>query len=90
MVPVTKMPATTIEDFSTKLADIMEVDQVRPEDVLKEFGEWDSLTVLSVISMIHGCHGVSLSASDIRHVDTVQALHDLVSIKAALKFAEQE
>jgi acyl carrier protein len=85
-MPATKTPTTTIEDFSTKLADIMEVDEVRPEDVLKEFGEWDSLTVLSVISMIHGSHGVSLSASDLRQVDTVQALHDLV----ALKSAEQE
>ena len=76
---------TTIEDFSHKLADIMEVDEVRPADVLKEFGEWDSLTVLSVISMIHSTEGVSLSAADIRQVDTVQALHDLVALKASLK-----
>jgi len=76
---------TTIEDFKNKLADIMEIDEVKPDDVLKDFGEWDSLTVLSVISMIHSSDGVSLSASDMRQADTVQALHDLVELKRQLK-----
>ena len=79
------MPMTTIEDFKNKLADIMEIDEVRSGDVLKDFGEWDSLTVLSVISMIHSSDGVSLSASEMRQVETVQALHDLVALKRQLQ-----
>jgi acyl carrier protein len=66
------------DEFKVKLADILEIDEVHDSDVLRDYPEWDSLTVLSVISMIHGDYGVSLSATQIRDVVTVQSLYDLI------------
>jgi len=70
-----------VDDFNRKLAEIMEVDEVRPNDVLTNFAEWDSLTVLSVICMIHTDFGVSLSAIDIKEVGTPEGLYQLVGQK---------
>jgi acyl carrier protein len=67
-----------MHEFKVKLADILEIDEVRDADVLSDFPEWDSLTVLSVISLIHSDYGVSLSATQIRKVVTVQSLYELV------------
>ena len=41
-----------MEEFNRELAEILEVDDVRPADVLATFEAWDSLSVLSVIVMI--------------------------------------
>jgi len=70
-----------LKDLNYELAAIMEVDQVNSTDVLRDFPEWDSLTVLSVISMIHTNYGVCLSASDMRGVDTPDTLYHLVTQK---------
>jgi acyl carrier protein len=67
-----------MDEFKVKLADILEIDKVRDGDVLRDYPEWDSLTVLSVISMIHTDYGVSLSAAQIRDVITAQSLYDLI------------
>jgi len=64
----------TIESFYSELAAIMEVDEVLPESVLSEFIEWDSLTVLSVIAMVHKQHGLRLHASDLKGLETAQDL----------------
>ena len=72
-----------MEHLNQELALIMEVDEVNAGDVLRDFPEWDSLTVLSVISMIHVNYGVSLSANDIRGIDTPQALYELIGTKRA-------
>ena len=69
------------ESFYHKLAEILEVDEVQADDVLRDFPEWDSLTVLSVIAMVHTDHGVSLSAEDLRQADTAQALYELTDRK---------
>jgi acyl carrier protein len=67
-----------MHEFKVKLADILEIDEVQDADVLSDFPEWDSLTVLSVISLIHSDYGVSLSSTQIRNVVTVQSLYELV------------
>ncbi len=67
-----------MDNFNAKVADILEIDEVHDNDVLRDFPEWDSLSVLSLIAMVHADYGVSLSANDIRNVDTVQSLHKLI------------
>jgi acyl carrier protein len=67
-----------MEEFKVKLAAIMELDVVQDNDVLRDFPEWDSLTVLSVISMIYADYGKSLSADGMRKVVTVKSLYDLI------------
>jgi acyl carrier protein len=63
-----------MESFYSELAAIMEVDEVRPDSVLGEFIEWDSLTVLSVIAMVHKEYGLRLHAANLKGLDTAQDL----------------
>ena len=44
-------PSKTIDPYE-KLAEIFEVDHVKPDDVLDQFEVWDSLTVLAICSCI--------------------------------------
>ena len=39
-----------MDEFYTNLVDIFEVDEVNPDSVLRDFENWDSLTVLSVLA----------------------------------------
>ena len=43
-----------MESVYAKLAEILEVDEVKPDDVLKNFDNWDSLTVLVVLDGLRG------------------------------------
>lgn len=70
-----------MESFYLSLAEIMEVDQVKADDVLRDFPEWDSLTVLSMIAMVHQQYSLRLTAGDLRSVETAQDLRDLIAEK---------
>lgn len=67
-----------METFLSKLAEILEVDEVRPSSVLRDFAEWDSLSALSVIAMLHSDYGVSVGASDLKNASTAEDLYELV------------
>lgn len=67
-----------MDEFYIKLADILEVDAVQPDDVLADFETWDSLTVLSVIAIIDEYYGVNLNAEDLKGVNTVKDLVNLI------------
>ena len=70
-----------MEEIYGKLADILQVDEVKPTDVLASFEEWDSLSVLSVVAMADAHYGVNLSAKELLGVSTAQALVELISQK---------
>lgn len=70
-----------MEEFFGKLADILEVDEVKPTDALEDFEEWDSLSVLSVIAMIDAKYGVNLTAADLKGIGTAEALYALIGAK---------
>lgn len=40
-----------MEELKKKLEDILDVETVNDEDALEEFDYWDSLAILSIISM---------------------------------------
>ena len=70
-----------MEQFYEQLAEALELDNVTAGDVLADFEEWDSLSVLSVIAMIGRNYGVHLTARDIRQVTTAEQLRDLILAK---------
>jgi acyl carrier protein len=70
-----------MEEFKRELAEILEVDDVRPGDVLTAFETWDSLSALSVIVMIERDYKVTLSGSEMKGAKTVQDLYELVTQK---------
>ena len=68
--------------FYSKLADIFEVDDVKPDSVLRDYDNWDSLTVISIMAM-DLTYGVSISADDLLTITTVGELADTIAAKRA-------
>jgi len=66
-------------NFLNKLAEILEVDEVKREDVLEEFENWDSLTVLSIVATLDANYGLNLTSGDLKKVKTVGELADKIS-----------
>jgi acyl carrier protein len=67
-----------MNDFLTKLASILEVEQMGAADELKAFPQWDSLSILSVIAMLDADYQVNLSAADFGPVKSAGDLWALV------------
>ncbi|HZR21633.1 MAG TPA: acyl carrier protein [Verrucomicrobiae bacterium] len=63
-----------MDDFYSKLADILEVETVKPDDVLREFENWDSLTALSILATLDANYGINLSTAELRDIKTVAEL----------------
>lgn len=72
-----------MDTFYADLAEIMEIEEIEAQSVLRDFAEWDSLTVLSLIARVRTEYGLTLSANDLRPVETAKDLHDLIE-KGAL------
>jgi acyl carrier protein len=70
-----------MNEFLTKIANILEENAVKETDELKAFAQWDSLAVLSVIAMLDANYGVNLRAADFEPVSTVGDLWNLVQSK---------
>jgi acyl carrier protein len=68
-------------EFYQRLAEILDVEAVQPENVLKDFDGWDSLAILSVLAMADAKYGVSIKADEIRSVISAQDLANLVEAK---------
>jgi acyl carrier protein len=68
-------------EFYQRLAAILDLEAVKPEDVLKSFESWDSLAVLSVLAMADSKYGVSIKAEEIRSIVTAADLATLVESK---------
>jgi acyl carrier protein len=54
---------------------------VNENDVLGDFQEWDSLSVLSTIAMLDAKYGVNVTAMDLKDVQTVADLWNLTQAK---------
>jgi acyl carrier protein len=67
-----------MNDFYIKLADFLEVDEVKPSDILANFETWDSLTVLSIIAMIDSDYGVNMNGEDFKEIKTAEDLRNYV------------
>ena len=73
---------SNMNEFCSKVADVLDVPQVSETDVLADFPEWDSLSVLSVVAMLDSNYGVNLSATDLKGIRTVADLWDLIQSRA--------
>lgn len=67
--------------FYEQLAQILDLEEVKPENVLKDFETWDSLAVLSVLAMADSKYGVTIKAEEIRSVVTAVDLANMVEAK---------
>jgi acyl carrier protein len=68
-------------EFYQRLAAILDIEEVKPENVLKDYEQWDSLAILSVLAMADSQYGVTIRADEIRQVVTAGDLAALVEAK---------
>lgn len=62
-----------MEEKLALIADALDADEelIKPETVLEELEEWDSMAVIAVISMLDKKHKVQLKADQIKGLKTV-------------------
>ncbi len=67
-----------MENFYDEFAEILEVDEVKREDLLDDYEGWDSLGLLSTQIMAEESYGVKISNDDIKGLATVGDIEDLI------------
>ena len=67
--------------FYEQLAQILDIEEVKPDNILKDFETWDSLAILSVLAMADAKYSVTIKADEIRSVVTALDLANLVEAK---------
>ena len=63
------------------LAQKLEVDSIGQDEVLADYPEWDSLTVLAFLAAAHAEFGIVVSSEEISQVRTAGDLERLVESK---------
>lgn len=67
-----------MNEFYERLAGVLDLDAVKPGDVMEDLPDWDSLTAFTVIAMIGSRFGVHLTARDLKSLSTAQDLNNFV------------
>lgn len=73
-----------INDFVVNFAnqfDDTELEVFAPETSFRELEEWSSLTGLAVLNMIAKKYEVKITPAELKSVETVEALYNLVASK---------
>ena len=73
-----------IQEFVVNFAeqfDDTEMDVFTPETAFRELEEWSSLTGLAVLNMIAKKYEVKITPAELKSVETVEALYNLVAGK---------
>ncbi len=73
-----------MKDLHNRIAEVLDVEAVTDTDVLADFPEWDSLSVLSVIAMLDAHYGVNPTASELRNMKTVGEIIDYVRARTKM------
>lgn len=69
-----------IENFAGEF-DETPMDAFTPETDYKSLDEWNSLTALSIISMVDDVYGKTITGADLRNHTTIQELANFVESK---------
>ena len=67
-----------MHEFFQKIAEIVEVEEVKEGDVLADLPQWDSLSILSLIAIIGSAYGVNLTAAVFKEAKTAGDLWRVV------------
>jgi acyl carrier protein len=70
-----------IEEFITKIEDQfddIERGKIKPDSILKESFEWNSINALIIIALIKTEYDVDIDAEDLRKSKKVQELYELI------------
>jgi acyl carrier protein len=67
-----------MEYLLEQVQDIFEVDEVSPEDILREYELWDSLSVISLLAVLDETYGINIEGTELVDVLTVSDLLSFV------------
>ena len=70
-----------MEEFITKIKELLEVEYIELQDKLESFECWDSLTILSIIALVDELYKVQISADDVENSITIGGLKELIEIR---------
>lgn len=70
-----------MQKLITKLQDILEEDNITENNILEDFEEWDSLSIITVIAFVDKEYKVNLYSKDIKSARTVKDLITLIEQK---------
>lgn len=62
-----------MEDLKTKLAEILEVDDLDITKKFVDYEEWDSLAGLSILAMLDSDYNTTMSGKEIAAFDSIEA-----------------
>lgn len=69
----------TINEFMVKLAELIEIeDGLSLDSNLKDYEEFDSMAIMSLVAFIHKNFGMQFNARQLNQVDTVESLVKLI------------
>ena len=69
-----------IENFVDQFDDL-EISEVTPNSVMRDFEEWSSMIGLSLLNMAEKSYGVQLTFDELKKAITVQDLFDTIAKK---------
>lgn len=69
-----------VKAFAAEFDDTPE-DVFKPDTHFRELEEWDSLTTLSIISMVDDEADVVITGADIRSCTTIEDLYNIIQTK---------
>lgn len=68
-----------MEEFLEDMAEVLEEPSVAVDSNLKSFAAWDSLTVLSIVSLVSEKYKKTLTAKEINACETPRNLFALIN-----------
>lgn len=69
----------SIPKFLEELAELLEIEEaLSVESNLKDYEEYDSMAIMSLIAFIHKNFGKQFNARQLNQIDSVQSLVDLI------------
>jgi acyl carrier protein len=72
-----------VEKLIEQMIEIFEVDSISPDDVLRTYDLWDSLSVISLIAAVDEDYGVTIEADDLTDIVTASDLFAFVEARRA-------
>ncbi|MDD4309237.1 MAG: acyl carrier protein [Candidatus Cloacimonetes bacterium] len=69
----------TINVFTKELAELLEIeDDLSLETNLKDYEEYDSMSIMSLVAYVHKTFGKQFNARQLNQIDTVESLVELI------------
>jgi acyl carrier protein len=69
-----------MERFYNLLEEVFEKsrDEIKMEDVFRDYEGWDSLTLLGLSAIIHEEYGLTISRADYEKIQTISELYEYI------------